>query len=110
MRVLLDHCVPRRFAGALVGHEVRTAAREGWARLKNGDLMRAGAPSFGAFITVDQNLRKQQNISALPLPVVVIVAVDNRFETLKPYGPAVLRLLGQRLEKRVYVVDRTDIG
>jgi hypothetical protein len=31
MRVLLDHCVPKRFRQLLPGHDVRTAYEMGWA-------------------------------------------------------------------------------
>jgi len=37
--------------------------------------------SFDVFVTVDQNLQSQQNLAALPLPVAVLAAPDNRFET-----------------------------
>ena len=40
MKVLLDECVDRRFAHDLVGHEVNTVPRKGWAGIKNGELLR----------------------------------------------------------------------
>ena len=97
MKVLLDHCVPRRFRRLLTGHEVRTAFELGWAGLSNGALLAQAGKEFGAFLTVDQNVQFQQNLSALPLPVGIIVASDNRFETLAPYAPAVLDWLSRPL-------------
>jgi hypothetical protein len=38
MRVLFDQAVPVPIRPHLVGHEVRTAAQEGWDTLKNGEL------------------------------------------------------------------------
>jgi len=103
--VLLDHCVPRRFGGELPGHEVKTAASQGWAALQNGELLRNAAGSFEVFITTDRKLPQQQNASTLPLPVIVVIAVNNRFETLAPLAPEVLRLLERKLERRIYFVD-----
>lgn len=87
MRVLLDHCVPRRLRRLLVGHEVRTAFEQGWSALGNGTLLARAAEQFDVFVTVDHNVQYQQNLKALPLPVIMLVVQDNRFETLAPLAP-----------------------
>jgi hypothetical protein len=97
VKVLLDHCVPRRFGRLLTGHQVRTAYEMGWSGLRNGVLLAQMRPQFDAFLTVDQNVQFQQNLAALPLPVAIMVAPDNRFETLAPYASAVLDWLGRPL-------------
>lgn len=84
MRLLLDHCVPRKFAASLPEHDVRTAAQEGWTVLRNGELLAAAAAAdFGALLTVDQNLRYQQNQVTLPLSVVVLIAPSNQLSQLQ---------------------------
>lgn len=37
---------------------------------------------FDVFVTADQNLQYQQNLGALPLAIAVLVARDNRFQSL----------------------------
>ena len=108
MRVLLDHCVPRRFRRLLVGHEVKTTFEMGWADLSNGALLAQARGSFDAFVTVDQNLQFQQNLMALPLPVVVLAAPDNRFETLAPYAPTLLRVLEQPLRRELVRIESPE--
>jgi hypothetical protein len=39
VRILLDEHLPRLLANALLGHEVRTVHQQGWAGLRNGDLL-----------------------------------------------------------------------
>ncbi len=95
MRVLLDECVPKRGRGALIGHEVQTAAEAGLAGLKNGELLRAASPTFSCFLTVDRNLQFQQNPGALPVAVIVIAARNNRYETLLQLMPEVLKALAE---------------
>jgi predicted nuclease of predicted toxin-antitoxin system len=104
VKVLLDHCVPRPFAKLLVGHDVATCKERGWSDLKNGELLVRAAEDFGAFVTIDKSLAQQQNRQDLPLPVITIRVVDNRVETLASWASEVLKLLGQALQKRVYVV------
>jgi hypothetical protein len=43
VRVLLDEQLPRRLARYFAGHDVSTVQRQGWAGLKNGDLLRRAA-------------------------------------------------------------------
>lgn len=104
MNVLLDHCMPRRFAGLLPGHIVRTSKSMGWADLQNGRLLQAASEAFDVVITVDRNLAHQQAASTLPVTVIAIQSVDTRFPALAALAPEVCSLLNQRLVKRVYVV------
>jgi Domain of unknown function (DUF5615) len=62
VKVLLDECVDRRFAHDLVGHEVNTVPRRGWAGIKNGDLLALAEKEFDTFITVDRKLASQQDL------------------------------------------------
>lgn len=89
MRVFLDHCVPKRLLRLLPEHEVKTAYQMGWAAKKNGELLRLVEGDFEVFITVDQNLRHQQNLSSSPLLVLVLIAAGNRYDDLAPLIPQV---------------------
>jgi hypothetical protein len=93
MRILLDESLPRPLREELPGHSVRTVADAGWSAIENGELLRLAATQFDAFITADQNLQFQQNLSALPLSVVVIAARTNRIEDLRPLIPELLSRL-----------------
>ena len=93
MRLLLDECLPRPLKRELVGHEVQTAAEAGLAGLKNGALLDQAAGRFDVFITVDANLRYQQNAAKLRLAVLVLRAASNDMSDLRPLVPAVLAAL-----------------
>jgi predicted nuclease of predicted toxin-antitoxin system len=85
MRLLLDESVPVRlrdhFGGA---HAVSTVGEMGWGGSTNGALLTLAAQNFDALITVDKNLRHQQNLQNLPLTVVVLSAKSNDLRTLLP--------------------------
>ena len=93
MRVLLDESLPRPFATLLSGHEVRTVAAMGWSGKQNGDLLRLAADSFDVLLTADRNLEHQQNLTTLPISVVVLVAPTNRIESLQALVPELLERL-----------------
>jgi hypothetical protein len=57
---------------SLTTHVVSTAYEMGWAALKNGDLLLAAEAKFDAFITTDQKLRYQQNLSRRRLAILVL--------------------------------------
>jgi hypothetical protein len=95
MRVLLDECIPRGLRRELPGHEVRTVPEMGWASRKNGELLRlAVEAAFDVFVTMDKGLRYQQNLKALPIAVLGLVATSNRLKTLLPFVSDIQEGLG----------------
>lgn len=91
--MLLDECVPRRLGRELGGHEVRTVPEEGWAGLKNGDLLARAADHFDVFLTVDQGLPFQQNLLSLDLAIVAMRARSNDIADLLPLVAQVLEAI-----------------
>ncbi len=112
MRLLLDHCVPKRFGRELGEFDVRTAFQMKWSDLDNGSLLSAAAAGgFDIFITVDQNLQYQRNILSLPLSVIILVAPDNKLGTLQPYARHVITAISDLPAKtllRIHGDGRTE--
>ncbi len=73
--------------------------------LRNGELLKAAAEHFDAFLTVDQSLRYQQAADELPIAVLTLVSMSNKLEALAPMAPEVLKVLGAGVQKRVYVIQ-----
>jgi len=76
VRILLDECVPWPLSQFLLGHQCSNPRKCGWAGVKNGDLLRLAEPNFDLFITADQNLRYQQNISGRKLAILELPTND----------------------------------
>lgn len=75
MRILFDHDVPRPLRRYLPGHEVDTARQRGWAELQNGDLLNvAEQEGYEVFITADQKIPYQQNLSNRPFGIVILLS------------------------------------
>ena len=102
MRILLDESLPKELQSELPGHEVRTVQEMGWSSLKNGELLARSVNRFDVFLTADQNLRYQQNLSALPVSVAVLAAKSNRIQDLRPLIPELLESLSD-LQPRTLV-------
>jgi len=107
VRVLLDEQLPRQLAPYLVAHDVRTVQQQGWAGLKNGELLRqAETAGFEIFLTSDQNLEFQQNLTTSRLFVVVLAAPSNALEDLLPVVPEVLAAIAEPEAGRVVTLGR----
>ena len=77
----------------------------GWEGLKNGELLKqAQANGFDVVITVDQNIRFQQNLKGSALAVCVLVAQGITVEELRPLVPNLERLLPKLEPGGVYEV------
>ena len=73
MRIVFDQAIPVPLRSFLEGHTVRTAAQEGWNRLRNGELLTAAeAAQFDVLLTTDKNVRYQQNLSGRKISIVVL--------------------------------------
>ncbi len=55
-------------------------------------------------ITVDRGIKHQQNLNALPVPVIIMLAAHNRLAELQPLVPAAVTLLSGDLQRRIYHV------
>ena len=53
MRILLDESLPRQLALEISGHQVQTVQKQGWAGLKNGELLRRASADFDVLVTGD---------------------------------------------------------
>lgn len=95
MRVLLDECVPRKLKQELPGHEVLTVTERGWSGVKNGELLALAVAEFDAFLTVDQNLKYQQNLQTFSIAILLLIAPNNRLKTLLPLMPDVREALAE---------------
>jgi hypothetical protein len=73
MRILFDQATPVPLRPYLAGHTVRTAAEEGWDRLRNGDLLSAAEEAgFDLLLTTDRNMQYQQNLAGRKITVVIL--------------------------------------
>ena len=72
MRILFDQGTPVPLRSALTAHQVATAFEMGWSTLENGGLLRQAEGQFDVFVTTDQNLRYQQNLTGRRLAILVL--------------------------------------
>jgi len=91
MGVLFDECVPKKFGRSLVGHDCVTVPDAGFAGTKNGELL-SGAERLGfeIFITIDQGIAFQQNLSGRKIAVLVFQPKTSRLVDLLPLVPKCL--------------------
>ena len=88
----MDNCVPLQAAPLFAAHDVQHARDLGWRDLTNGKLLAAAAEAgFDVMVTVDKNLRYQQNIDRLPVAVLELDVRKNRTDEIRAMGPSLLK-------------------
>jgi predicted nuclease of predicted toxin-antitoxin system len=105
LRVLLDANLPVGLAALLTSHEVESVHHRGWSDLDNGELLDTAAGAYDALLTLDQNIRYQQNLRDRPIAVLVLRARSNRIQDLEPLVPAVLEALPTARPGEVTIVS-----
>ena len=85
MKILLDENLPKQLKADFgPEYDVRTVRDMGWLGKKNGELLGLIVfNGFDFFVTIDKNLRYQQNLDRIELNIFLLVAVNNRRETLQ---------------------------
>lgn len=93
MKVLIDECLPKKLKREVSAEFVRSVPEMGWAGTVNGALLAVAEKEFDVFLTNDQNLEHQQNLKKFDLAIIVLVALTNDIEDLKPLMPAANEVL-----------------
>jgi hypothetical protein len=69
VKILLDECVPLPIREILDQHDCRTAQGMGWKNIENGVLLDLAETEFDLFITADQGVRYQQNLTGRKIAI-----------------------------------------
>jgi predicted nuclease of predicted toxin-antitoxin system len=95
MRLLIDECVPRqvKFLFADGGHECETVRDAGFSGKENGELLALAEERFDVFVTIDKNIRYQQNMSGRNLAILIIRPASNDLDDIRPHVPHALEAL-----------------
>jgi len=111
MRILIDECIDQRLRNALPEHDCKTARYAGLAGLENGDLLAAAEKAwFEVFLTVDQGIEYQQNLTTRKLRIIIFRANSNRLKDLLPLVPTCLaRIKSLELGKVISIEAPTKI-
>jgi predicted nuclease of predicted toxin-antitoxin system len=95
MKIILDESVPlnlRWIIGA--GHTVVTAWYQGWSGLKNGALLDAAEAAGDLFITADQEMSYQQNLTGRKMALLVLST--NNWSFIKAGVGEIMAAIDQR--------------
>jgi len=89
MNILFDQNVPRKLRPYLGGHLISTALAMGWDRTVNGELIAAAeAAGFDLFLTCDQNLSYQQDLSKRTISIVELT--NNNWPIVRTHTTAIV--------------------
>lgn len=111
MKILLDENMPTKVKYDFgEGFNVNTVRDMGWLGKKNGELLGLAAfNGFDIFITLDKNLKNQQNLNKVDLRFIVLLAKDNKHQTLQPYIEKVRLILKTSGLPKIVIVSVEDL-
>ena len=104
MKVLLDENVAHRLRKNLGAHEVLTVSFNGWAGLKNGELLGiAEENGIEVLLTGDQTLSYEQNLTGRTIAIVALSSVE--WDILKNHLSLIIAAIDSALPGTFQVVD-----
>ena len=99
MRILLDESIPSRLEHCFPVTGLSASNVAGGLVIKKGKLLALAAGEFDVLLTADKGMEYQQNLSALPVSILVVLARSNRMEHLSLAVPLILETLQQMLPR-----------
>ena len=72
-----------------------TVQEAGWAGKQNGEVLNLAETQFDVLVSVDTNLRYQQNLQGRRIAIVILDYSSNRLELLRQYFPACALAIGK---------------
>jgi len=94
MRILFDQGTPFPLRRALPANSVTTVYEQGWSTLQNGQLLAiTEQDGFDIFITTDQNLKYQQQLTGRRLAILVLGTTS--WPRIKGHGDAIRQVVEQ---------------
>lgn len=107
MKVLLDHNLPHKLRSELVTlsqHDIATASYMGWRALRNGELLRAAEHNgFDVFVTGDQTLVYEQNLTGRRLAILALTATN--WPIIKDYVAKILAAINSARPRSFQIVE-----
>jgi predicted nuclease of predicted toxin-antitoxin system len=109
MRILFDENTPFSLARDLIGHESSHVIRLGWRGTKNGALLtRAEQVGFDVLITLDDDMKPEQNMSGRKIAVLVVKPAEQGKQAMKAMARHVLLALTTIEAGEIRVVEPSD--
>ena len=105
MRILLDESLPIQLRRDFVGHDARTVRYMGWLGIENGDLLELARNSFDVFVTADQDMPHQWNITDRDAPLLILAGRSNARKDLIPLVSKALNVLDDLKRGKVRVIE-----
>ena len=78
---------------AQAGHDCETVPEAGFGGATNGELLAQAEFLFDVLVTIDRNLRYQQNLTGRDIAILVLCARSNDISDLEPLIPEAIRAL-----------------
>ena len=94
MKILLDENVPDDLKYEFKNMDIYSVNDMKWNSKKNGELLTLMVENnFDVLITLDKNLKFQQNLSKFDIRIICLKVPDSRIETSKPFVPRIIEIL-----------------
>ena len=103
MKLLLDENLPVKLKDHFTGHyQVYTLKEMQWVGKKNGELLQLMTENdINALVTIDKNLKFQQNLDKYNIQIIILLAFNNKLQTLIPFIEVLEKDLSLRKDQKI---------
>lgn len=101
MKILLDENIPLKIINEFSDRiTVKTVSQMDWRGVQNGQLLKLlDNYGFDFLLTMDKNIQFQQHLQRYKVKVILIIAPDNKHQTVKNIIPKVEEIILSKHDK-----------
>jgi predicted nuclease of predicted toxin-antitoxin system len=78
---------------AAEGISCETVREAGWSGKENGELLSLAEQQYEVLVTIDRNIRHQQNLTGRKISILIIRTVSNDYEDIRHLIPGAVEAL-----------------
>lgn len=106
IKILIDENIDVNLISHLSDFNVHTVTQMGWKSKKNGELIKlAFENEFTHFLTIDKNLRHQQNLGKYPLNFIILNTPSSKLDVLIYFIPKLKEHLSASATQKLIFID-----
>lgn len=109
MRILVDECVDWRILRDLTNYEAKTVKQLGWEHIDDGVLLSLASTQFDVFLTVDNDLPREQHITNFDIAVVVLRGRTTRLVDLRELLVPLHKALRNARPRELQILNWRDL-
>ena len=110
MKILIDENIDVDFKNEISEFDVKTVRDNNWTGIENGKLLNlAITNNYKILITLDSNLKYQQDLSKFDISIIILKSKDSRLSSLRLLVPQIKNCIEKLIRSEKFEIFEVSL-